>query len=104
MVYARKDFQDIGSNRRIEILMREADAAMWRRRQVHSLKLFLTDACVNKGTMTQDTQKDIKNAGQNLEAKAETAKDRAEGKPSSETLNRAEVKAKDAVEDAKRDL
>ena len=54
--------------------------------------------------MTQDIQKDVKNAGQNLEAKAETAKDHAEGKPSSETLNRAEVKAKDAVEDVKRDL
>ena len=66
--------------------------------------MFLTNACVNKSTMTQDIQKDAKNAGQNLEAKAETAKDHAEGKPSSETLNRAEVKAKDVVEDVKRDL
>ena len=49
-------------------------------------------------------QKDIKNAGQNLEAKAETAKDHAEGKPSSETLNRAKVKADDAAQDLKRDL
>ena len=51
-----------------------------------------------------DIQKDIKNAGQNLEAKAETAKDHAEGKPSSETLNRAKVKAGDAAQDLKRDL
>jgi hypothetical protein len=51
-----------------------------------------------------DIQKDIKNAGQNLEAKAETAKDHAEGKPSSETLNRAKVKADDAAQDLKRDL
>jgi hypothetical protein len=51
-----------------------------------------------------DIQKDIKNAGQNLEAKAETAKDHAEGKPSSDTLNRAKVKADDAAQDLKRDL
>ena len=36
-----------------------------------------------------DIQKDVKNAGQNLEAKAETAKDHAQGKPGSETLNKA---------------
>jgi len=51
-----------------------------------------------------DIQKDIKNAGQNLEAKAETAKDHAEGKPSSDTLNRTKVKAGDAAQDLKRDL
>ena len=51
-----------------------------------------------------DIQKDIKNAGQNLEAKAQTAKDHAEGKPSSETLNKAKVKADDAVQDLKKDL
>jgi hypothetical protein len=51
-----------------------------------------------------DIQKDIKNAGQNLEAKAETAKDHAEGKPSSDTLNRAKVKTDDAAQDLKRDL
>jgi hypothetical protein len=59
--------------------------------------------CVKISTMT-DIQKDIKNAGQNLEAKAETAKDHAEGKPSSETLNRTKVKADDAAQDLKRDL
>jgi hypothetical protein len=51
-----------------------------------------------------DIQKDIKNAGQNLEAKAQTAKDHAEDKPSSETLNKAKVKADDAAQDLKKDL
>jgi hypothetical protein len=54
-------------------------------------------------TMT-DIQKEVKNAGQNLEAKAETAKDHAEGKPSSETLNKAKVKGEDVAQDVKRDL
>jgi hypothetical protein len=57
----------------------------------------------NTSTMT-DIQKDVKNAGQNLEAKAETAKDHAEGKPSSETLNRTKIKADDAAQDLRRDL
>ncbi|MDQ3976520.1 MAG: hypothetical protein M3264_08335 [Thermoproteota archaeon] len=51
-----------------------------------------------------DIQKEIKNAGQNLEAKGETAKDHAEGKPSSETLNKAKVKGSDVAQDVKRDL
>jgi hypothetical protein len=51
-----------------------------------------------------DIKKEIKNAGQNLEAKAETTKDHLEGKPSSETLNRAKIKTEDAVEDVKRDI
>jgi hypothetical protein len=51
-----------------------------------------------------DIQKDIKNAGQNLEAKAQTTKDHAEGKPSSETLNKAKVKTDDAAQDLKKDL
>ena len=49
-------------------------------------------------------EKDLKNAKQNLEAKAQTAKDHLEGKPSSETLNRAKVKADDVAEDVKEDL
>ena len=56
-----------------------------------------------QSTMT-DLKKDIKNAGQDLEAKAQTAKDHLEGKPSSETLNKAKVKGDDAVEDIRRDL
>jgi hypothetical protein len=63
--------------------------------------LHLTDACALYA-MT-DMKKEIKNEGQNIEAKAETARDHLEGKPSSETLNRAKVKAEDAVEDVKRD-
>lgn len=71
--------------------------------QFHSAELFLTDACEVKSTMT-DIKKDMKNAAQDLEAKAQTAKDHAEGKPSSETLNKAKVKVDDAVQDLKRDL
>jgi hypothetical protein len=51
-----------------------------------------------------DIKKDMKNAAQNIEAKAETAKDDLEGKPSSETLNRAKIKTEDAAQDVKRDL
>jgi hypothetical protein len=51
-----------------------------------------------------DIQKDVKNAGQNLEAKAETAKDHAQGKPSSETLNKAKIKGEDVAHDVKRDV
>ena len=45
-----------------------------------------------------DTTKKMKNASQDAEAEAETAKDHAEGKPSSETLNKAKVKIKDALD------
>ena len=64
---------------------------------------LLTDACASNSAMT-DIKKEIKNAGQDLEAKAQTAKDHMEGKPSSETLNKANVKADDVVEDVKRDV
>ena len=57
----------------------------------------------NTSTMT-DIQKDVKNAGQNLEAKAQTSKDHAEGKPSSETLNKAKIKGEDVAQDLRRDL
>ena len=66
-------------------------------------QLFLSDVCDDISTMT-DIKKEIKNVGQDLEAKAQTAKDHAEGKPSSETLNKAKVKAEDAAQDLKRDL
>ncbi|HKU50504.1 MAG TPA: hypothetical protein VJP79_11175 [Nitrososphaera sp.] len=55
------------------------------------------------GVMT-DIKKDMKNATQDVEAKAETAKDHLQGKPSSETLNKAKIKTEDAAEDARRDL
>ena len=45
-----------------------------------------------------DVVKDAKKAAQDLEAKAQTAKDHAEGKPSSETLNKAKVKVRDALD------
>jgi hypothetical protein len=51
-----------------------------------------------------DIKKEIKNAGQDLEAKAQTAEDHAKGKPSSETLNKAKIKTEDAVEDVRRDI
>ena len=43
-----------------------------------------------------DIAKKVKNAEQDAEAKLQTEKDHAEGKPSSETLNKAKVKARDA--------
>jgi hypothetical protein len=44
-----------------------------------------------------DPVKKIKNAVQDTEAKIQTSKDHAEGKPSSEKLNKAKVKVKDAL-------
>jgi hypothetical protein len=40
--------------------------------------------------------KKMKDAEQDVDAKAQTTKDHAEGKPSSETLNKAKEKVKDA--------
>ncbi len=45
-----------------------------------------------------DSVKKIKNVQQDTEAKTETTKDHAEGKPSSETLNKAKTKIKDALD------
>ncbi|MGA7043625.1 MAG: hypothetical protein WCF03_08525 [Nitrososphaeraceae archaeon] len=39
----------------------------------------------------------IKNKIQGTEAKAKTEEDHAKGKPSSETLNKAKIKARDAL-------
>jgi hypothetical protein len=44
-----------------------------------------------------DIAKKIKNATQDAEAKIKTEKEHAEGKPSSETLNKAKVKVRDAL-------
>ena len=41
--------------------------------------------------------KKMKDAEQDVDAKAQTTKDHAEGKPSSETLNKAKEKVKDAL-------
>jgi hypothetical protein len=44
-----------------------------------------------------DIAKKLKNVEQDVEAKFQTEKDHAEGKPSSETLNKAKVKVRDAL-------
>jgi hypothetical protein len=44
-----------------------------------------------------DIAKKIKNATQDAEAKIKTESDHAKGKPSSETLNKAKIKAEDAL-------
>lgn len=43
-----------------------------------------------------DIAKKVKNTNQDAEAKIKTEEDHAEGKPSSETLNKAKVKVRDA--------
>ena len=48
-------------------------------------------------TDVDDSVKKMKKTEQDLEAKAETTEDHAEGKPSSETLNKAKTKIKDAL-------
>ena len=48
-------------------------------------------------TDIDNSVKKMKNAEQDLDAKAETTKDHAEGKPSSETLNKAKNKIEDAL-------
>ncbi|HMH10783.1 MAG TPA: hypothetical protein VK553_08750 [Candidatus Nitrosopolaris rasttigaisensis] len=44
-----------------------------------------------------DIAKKVKNVSQDAEAKVKTEEDHAEGKPSSETLNKAKVKVRDAL-------
>jgi hypothetical protein len=44
-----------------------------------------------------DIIKKLKNASQDAEAKIKTEEDHAQGKPSSETLNKAKVKVRDAL-------
>ncbi|MGB7956626.1 MAG: hypothetical protein WCF23_21850 [Candidatus Nitrosopolaris sp.] len=46
--------------------------------------------------MTEIAKK-VKNESQDAEAKMKTEEDHAEGKPSSETLNKAKVKVRDAL-------
>ncbi len=48
-------------------------------------------------TDIDDSVKKIKNAEQDFKAKSETTEDHTEGKPSSETLNKAKTKVKDAL-------
>ena len=44
-----------------------------------------------------DIAKKVKNTEQDARAKIQTEEDHIEGKPSSETLNKAKVKVKDAL-------
>jgi hypothetical protein len=44
-----------------------------------------------------DVAKKLKNASQDFEAKMKTEEDHLEGKPSSKTLNKAKIKAIDAI-------
>jgi hypothetical protein len=44
-----------------------------------------------------DPVKKVKNASQDAEAKMKTSEDHSKGKPSSETLNKAKVKARDTL-------
>jgi hypothetical protein len=44
-----------------------------------------------------DVAKKVKNKTQDFEAKMKTEKEHAEGKPSSETINKARVKVRDAL-------
>ena len=48
-------------------------------------------------TDTDDSVKKMKDEEQDIRSKAETTEDHAEGKPSSETLNKAKNKVKDAL-------
>ena len=45
-----------------------------------------------------DPVKEAKNAAQDAEAKIQTDIDHAEGKPSSETLNKAKIKVRDSLD------
>jgi len=51
-----------------------------------------------------DLRKDMKNLAQDIEAKAKTAEDKAEGKVTSENWNKAKIKARDVADDLRRDL
>ena len=44
-----------------------------------------------------DIAKKLKNTSQDAETKMKTEEDHAEGKPSSETLNKAKLKVRDAL-------
>jgi hypothetical protein len=59
--------------------------------------IFTIDAYIMTDVI-DDSVKKIKNVQQDAEAKAETTKDHAEGKPSSETLNKTKTKIKDALD------
>ncbi|CAN5876107.1 hypothetical protein BH23THE1_BH23THE1_30200 [soil metagenome] len=59
---------------------------------INHVKLFI----VMTDNPLDDAAKKMKNSQQDAKAEAETVQDHAEGKPSSETLNKAKEKVKDA--------
>ena len=61
-----------------------------------STQWVLNDVAL-KTFMTDDIAKEVKNKQQDIEAKLKTEADHAEGKPSSETLNKAKVKRRDTL-------
>jgi hypothetical protein len=52
---------------------------------------------LDKLSRMTDIAKKVKNASQDAEAKIKTEEDHARGKPSSETFNKAKIKARDAL-------
>jgi hypothetical protein len=50
-----------------------------------------------KNVSMTDIAKKVKNATQDTEAKIKTEEEHAQGKPSSETVNKAKVKVRDAL-------
>jgi hypothetical protein len=63
----------------------------------HPEKFIMFPAGYKEMTDTDDSIKKMKNAEQDVKSKAETTEAHAEGKPSSETLNKAKNKVKDAL-------
>jgi ribosomal protein S21 len=59
---------------------------------INHVKLFI----IMTDNPLDDAAKKLKNSQQDAKAEAETAQDHAEGKPSSENLNKAKEKVKDA--------
>ena len=53
--------------------------------------------CMPYAACMTDIAKKVKNATQDVEAKIKTEEDHAKGKPSSETVNKAKVKVRDAL-------
>jgi hypothetical protein len=61
------------------------------------LQVILSNVCHIIYRHMTDPVKKVKDASQDAEAKVKTSEDHAEGKPSSETVNKAKVKVRDAL-------
>lgn len=57
---------------------------------------YVSNSKLMTDNFVDDAAKKMKNSQQDAKAEAETAQDHAEGKPSSENLNKAKEKVKDA--------